>query len=266
MKLFKFLLINLTFATAANLTSFPVYAADLLDTVKTNGELKVGLEGTYPPFGYLNGDGQLDGFDVAVAKNVASRMGLKIRFITTEWTGAIAGLEVGKFDVIVNQVAITPQREQTLSFSQPYIFSAAQLIQRADDKRDFKSLNDLKSYKVGVVIGTNFASMVKTVPEIQVVTYPGESEVLRDLATGRLDAGIDDRLMLPYLIKTSNLPLRAGALLDGAKLEMGIPFRKGNPQFAKAIDEAIGSMKRDGTLRKLSIQWFGTDTSQPIMQ
>ncbi|WP_049019060.1 transporter substrate-binding domain-containing protein, partial [Burkholderia multivorans] len=78
------------------------YAADLLDTVKQAGVLKIALEGTYPPFDYRNADGQLEGFDVDVAKAVAARLGVKPQFVTTEWSGILAGLQAGKFDVIVN--------------------------------------------------------------------------------------------------------------------------------------------------------------------
>ncbi|GAB3629114.1 cysteine ABC transporter substrate-binding protein [Pandoraea terrae] len=262
----KLLLQSALVATVLNLTAPAVHAEDLLDTVKASGVLKVALEGTYPPFGYRNSDGQLDGFDVAVAKAVANKMGLKVQFVATEWSGIIAGLQAGKFDVIVNQVSITPQRQQALDFTQPYVYSAAQVIQRDNDKREFKSLDDLKGKSVGVTLGSNFAELAKATPGVVVQTYPGTPENLRDLAAGRVDAGINDRLMLPYLIKNSHLPLRTGALLQGTKLEMGIPFRKGNPKFAKAIDDAVSALKQDGTLRNLSIQWFGTDTSKPIAQ
>jgi cystine transport system substrate-binding protein len=174
-------------------------------------------------------------------------------------------LQAGKFDVIVNQVTITPQRKEALDFSQPYTFSAAQLIQRADDKRDIKSLEEFKGEKkLGVTLGTNYDQMARAVPGINVQTYPGAPEKLRDLADRRIDATIDDRLMLPYVIKTSQLPLRPGEVLKGADQEMGIPFRKGNPKFEKAINDALTSLTQDGTMKKISMHWFGTDVTQPI--
>jgi len=266
MKPLKLLLQGAMVATILNFTAPAVHAEDLLDTVKASGVLRVGLEGTYPPFGYRNSEGQLDGFDVAVAKAVADKMGVKAQFVTTEWSGIIAGLQAGKFDVIVNQVSMTPARRQALDFTQPYVYSAVQVLQRSDDKREFKSLEELKGKSVGVTLGSNYAELAKSVPGIQVQTYPGPPENLRDLAAGRIDAALNDRLMLPYLIKNANLPLRNGALLAGTKLEMGIPFRKGNPRFAKAIDDALNALQQDGTLRKLSIQWLGTDASKPIAQ
>ncbi|EDT03952.1 transporter substrate-binding domain-containing protein [Burkholderia ambifaria] len=242
------------------------HAADLLDTVKQAGVLKIALEGTYPPFDYRNAEGQLEGFDVDVAKAVAARLGVKPQFVTTEWSGILAGLQAGKFDVIVNQVAITPSRQQALDFSMPYVYSSAQLLQRQNDTRAFKSLDELKGKKVGVTMGSNYVDLVKTVPAIDLQVYPGTPENLRDLAAGRIDAAVNDRLMLSYLIKNSHLPLRPGSVLAGGEDRMGIPFRKGNPKFAKAIDDAVASLQQDGTLKKISMQWFGTDTTRPVAQ
>ena len=144
MKLSKLLLTGVLAVLPLGLTAVAARAEDLLDSVKQAGVLKIGLEGTYPPFDYRNSDGQLEGFDVDVAKAIAARLGVKPEFVPTEWSGIIAALQAGKFDVIVNQVTITPQRQQALDFSQPYTYSAAQLIQRADDKREFKSLEEFK--------------------------------------------------------------------------------------------------------------------------
>ncbi|HTR11536.1 MAG TPA: transporter substrate-binding domain-containing protein [Paraburkholderia sp.] len=265
MKLSKFLLTSALAVSALGFTAVAAHAEDLLDSVKQSGVLRIGLEGTYPPFDSRDASGQLVGFDVDVAKAVAAKLGVKPEFIPTEWSGIIAALQAGKFDVIVNQVTITPQRQQALDFSQPYTYSAAQLIQRADDKREFKALDEFKGdNKLGVTLGTNYDQMARAVPGINVQTYPGAPEKLRDLAAKRIDATMDDRLMLPYIIKTSQLPLRAGAVLKGADQEMAIPFRKGNPKFAKALDDALTSLKQDGTLKKISMHWFGQDVTQPI--
>ncbi|MDR2991989.1 MAG: transporter substrate-binding domain-containing protein [Burkholderiaceae bacterium] len=264
MKFLNRLIQPLLFIAALGLTAGAAQAGDLLDAVKSAGVLKVGMEGTYPPFNSRNSDGQLVGFDVDVVKAIAARLGVKPVFVTTEFSGIIAGLQAGKFDVIANQITITPERKQALDFSQPYTYSAAQLIQRADDKREFTALTDFTGdKKIGVTLGTNYDQMARAVPGINVNTYPGAPEKLRDLISKRIDATLDDRLMVPYIIKTSNLPLRPGATLKGANQEMGIPFRKGNPKFAKAINDAFDAMRQDGTLRKISMQWFGADVTQP---
>ncbi|TWG82655.1 amino acid ABC transporter substrate-binding protein (PAAT family) [Cupriavidus gilardii J11] len=250
-------------ATAMAAASVAAHAADLLDNVKQAGVLKIGLEGTYPPFGYRGANNQLEGFDVDVARAVAAKLGVKPEFVTTEWSGIIAGLQAGKFDIIVNQVSVTPQRKQVLDFSKPYVYSAAQLIQRKDDKREFKSLEDLKGKRLGVSLGSNYNELAKSVPGIDVKTYPGAPEYLRDLAAQRVDAALNDRLMVQYLIKTANLPLRPGAVVKGGEAEVAIPFRKDNPKFAQALDRALDDLRKDGTLTRLSVKWFGSDVTKP---
>ncbi|KGX36340.1 transporter substrate-binding domain-containing protein [Burkholderia pseudomallei] len=266
MKAFKPMFTSALVAALLGVAAASAHAADLLDSVKQAGVLKIALEGTYPPFDYRNGDGQLEGFDVDVAKEVAARLGVKPQFVTTEWSGILAGLQAGKFDVIVNQVGITPARRQALDFSQPYVYSAAQLIQRADDKHDYGAPGALQGKRIGVTLGTNFADLAKTLQGLDVKTYPGAPEKLRDVAAGRIDVSMDDRLMLPYLIKNAHMPLRPGATINGGETQMGIPFRKGNPKFAKALDDALASMRADGTLKKISVHWFGVDTSVPSAQ
>ncbi|MEZ0604557.1 cystine ABC transporter substrate-binding protein [Paraburkholderia sp. IW21] len=247
----------------ASFTAVAAHADDLLDQVKQRGTLRIGMEGTFPPFNSKAPSGELVGYDVDVAKAVAAKLGVKPEFVTTEWSGIIAGLQAGKFDVIVNQVGITDARKQVLDFSPAYTYSAAQLIQRKDDTRQFKSLDDLKGKKLGVGLGTNYMDMAKSVPGIDVKTYPGAPEYLRDLAAGRLDAALNDRLMLAYLMKNSQLPLRTGASV-GTGNPSGIPFRKGNPKFAKSIDEAMTQLEADGTFTKISDKWFGIDVSKPV--
>lgn len=240
------------------------HAEDLLDQVKARGTLRIGLEGTFPPFNSKDTKtGELVGFDVDIAKAVAAKLSVKPEFITTEWSGIIAGLQAGKFDVIVNQVGVTDARKQVLDFSPAYTYSGAELIQRKSDDRPFKSLEDLKGHKLGVGLGTNYMDMAKSVPGIDVKTYPGAPEYLRDLAEKRLDAALNDRLMVAYLLKQTNLPLRAGAMV-GTGNPSAIPFKKGNPKFEKAIDDAMTQLEADGTFAKISDKWFGIDVTKPV--
>jgi L-cystine transport system substrate-binding protein len=248
-------------ACAASFSS----AADLLDDVRSSGVLKVAMEGTYPPFDYRNKSGELEGFDVDVAKALAERLKVKPQFITTEWAGILGGLQASKFDVIINQVTITPARQKALDFSQPYVYSSVQFLQRKNDDREFKSLSDLDGKKVGVTVGSVFVDFMKSVPGAQVRTYSGTPEALSDLASGRVDAVLNDRLMNPYLIKTSGLPLRVGASLPDGTQEIAIPFRKDNPKFAEAVNVALNEMRQDGTLQQIAIKWFGADTTTPVV-
>lgn len=240
-----------------------VHAADLLTDAKARGTLRIAMEGTYPPFNFKDPKtGQLAGYDVDVARLVAGKLGLKPEFVTTEWAAILAGLAAGKYDVIVSQVGITPRREQAFDFSRPYTYSFPQLIVRKNDRVQYTSLNELKGKKVGVGQGSVFEQQVKAVPGVEVKSYPAAPENLQDLAFGRIDAALNDSLMVAYLLKQSPLPIKAGPRI-GAPERMGIPFRKGNPQFKVAVDKILADAAADGSLKAISLKWFGTDASRP---
>ena len=255
------LLNTLTSSLAALLLMSSVAHAELLDTVKQRGTLRIAVEGTYPPFNFKE-KGQLAGFEVELAKALASKMGVKAEFSTGEWSAMLAGLQANKFDVVINQVGITDKRREAFDFSEPYTFSSPQLIVRKNEKREFKTLADLKGKKLGLGQGTNFGDLAKAVGGIDVRTYPGSPEYLQDLALGRIDAALNDSLLIPYIVKQTKLPLKAGAPV-GAVERSGIPFAKGNPQFKAAIDKALADIKADGSFAKISIKWFERDVSKP---
>lgn len=244
-------------------TTLPAHAADLLATAKGRGTLKIALEGTYPPFNFKDQKtGQLAGYDVEVAKLVAARLGLKPEFVSTEWSAILAGLAAGRYDVIISQVGISPKREQTFDFSIPYTYSNPQLIVRKNDSTRYASLADLKGKKLGVGQGTVFEQQAKAVPGILVKSYPAAPENLQDLAFGRIDAALNDSLMVAYLLKNSPLPIQAGARV-GAPERMGIAFQKGSPQFKAALDKVLAEAGADGSLKVISLKWFGSDVSRP---
>jgi cystine transport system substrate-binding protein len=251
----------LTIACLLNMTS--AAAADLLDTVKARGTLRVAVEGTYPPFNFKQaGSNELTGFDVDVAKLLAAKLGVKAEFVATEWSGILAGLAAGKYDVIVNQVGVTAERQKSFDFSDPYTISSPQLIVNRNDKRVFNQLEDLKGKKLGVGQGSNYEQKAKAVSGVEVKSYPGAPEYLQDLAAGRIDAALNDSLMVSYLLKTSNLPLKAGAPV-GEVEKMAIPFQKGNPEFKAALNKALASAIADGSFKQVSVKWFGVDLSKP---
>jgi len=247
---------------AAPLSAF---AADLLTNAKSRGTLTVAMEGTYPPFNFKDQKtGELAGYDVDVARLVAAKLGLKAQFVTTEWSAILAGLAAGRYDVIISQVGITPKRALAFDFSVPYTYSSAQLIVRKNDTARYAMLADLKGKRVGVGQGSVFEQQVKAVPGIAVKSYPAAPENLQDLAAGRIDAALNDSLMVSYLLKNSRLPIQAGARV-GAVERMGVAFKKGNPQFKTALDKVLADALADGSLKAISSKWFGSDVSRPAV-
>jgi cystine transport system substrate-binding protein len=245
------------FAILLAVVALQANAADLLQTVKARGTLKVAMEGVYPPFNFKDKSGELAGYDVDVARLVAGKLGLKPQFVTTEWASILAGLASNKYDVIVSQVGINPKREQAFDFSSPYIYSSPMLIVRKDDKNNWTALEQLKGKRVGAGQGSVYEMQLKAVPGIDVKGYPAAPENLTDLALGRIDAALNDSLMTAYLLKTTKLPIKADA---GER--MGIPFQKGNPEFKAALNKALAEAAADGSLKAISMKWFGIDVSK----
>lgn len=234
----------------------------LLQTIQDRGALKVGLEGTYPPFNYQNEAGELVGFEVDFARALADRLGVKAEFVPTKWDGMLAGLETARFDVVINQVTITPERRRKYDFSEPYTVSGMQIIVRRDMQDEIDSPQDLAGRRVGVGLGTNYEQWLEeNVPQAQVETYQDDPSKLQDLRVGRIDAVINDKLMVGFLMEKSDGRIVAAGE-PFATQRIGVALRKGNPQLLEAINQAIVELRDSGRLAEISNQWFGVDVTR----
>lgn len=237
-------------------------STDELQQIKKAGTIRIGLMGTYAPYNFMNDKHQVDGFDADVAKEVAERLGVKVEFITGEFSGLIEGLRQGKYDALVSQVTITDDRKKTMDFSKPYINNNVNVIVK-NTNTTIKSVNDFKGKKIGVGLGTNDEKYLRDVvlPEVgqfDIRTYNDVITSLTDLNAGRIDATINNVFAIKPLveknhfnIKTVGEPLKT----DSA----GIAIRKNNPELLKAINKALDDMKDDGTFNTIFHKWFGVD-------
>ena len=244
------------------LASLPA-AADSLAGIKQRGTLRVGLEGTYAPFGYQDEKGDLVGFDVDVARAVAGKMGLKAEFLPGKWEGILAALETGRFDVVVNQVTISDERRKAYDFSRPYTFSGLQILVRKDRARDITGPDDLAGKRVGVLLGTNHEQWLKDhAPKAAIRTYDEDATRNQDLLVGRIDAILNDRLIVGSVTKIygGNL-VASGPMLSDTR--QAIAVGKGNADLVAALDQALAALAADGTLKTISEKWFSTDVTHP---
>ena len=106
---------------------------DLLSKIKSEGKIQIGTEGTYAPYTFHDKSGKLTGFDVEIAEEVSKRLGVKPEFVETKWDGMFAGLDAKRFDMVVNEVGINPDRQKKYDFSNSYIVSKAVLIVNSAD-------------------------------------------------------------------------------------------------------------------------------------
>jgi ABC-type amino acid transport substrate-binding protein len=215
------------------------------------------LSGKYPPFNFVNDQGQLDGFDVEMGRALAQRSGLSGQPLATAWDGIIAGLLANKYDAIIGSMAITAKRQEAVNFTQPYYRSGAQLFTRQDS--DLRGVADLKGKKVGVTLGTTYEAWVReNMPSVQVVTYKGVPEMMLEMGNRRIDGFITDKLVGLIAIKDKKAPMRMVGDLLYPEL-IGIAVNKNNPQLLDALNQALAAMQSDGSYAALSQKWFGAD-------
>lgn len=237
----------------------PQTDAGAWERIKASGVLRIGLEGTYPPFNFQDEGGQLAGFEVDFAKALAAQMGLKPEFRPAPFAGLLGALESGRVDVVINQITITPERQAKYDFSEPYTVSGIQII-KLKNKPGLEKPEDLAGKKVGVGLGTNYEQWVRTnVPKADVRTYDDDPTKYQDLRAGRIDAVLNDRLVAADFIKTSPDFVASGPPF--AAQGSGVAMKK-DPGLKVIVDQAIAALRAKGELSAISQRWFGADVTR----
>ena len=242
------------------LAAGPALADPALDRVKAAGTLRVGTEGTYPPFTFHDSSGELTGFDVDLAREIAKRLGVKAAFLEGKWDGLIAGVDAGRYDAVINEVGITDARKAKYDFSEPYIVSKAALIVRGDDPA-IKDFPDLKGKTAAQSLTSNFGQLA-TKYGAQLVGTDGFDQSIALVLQRRADATINDSLSyLDFHKHKPDADVKIVALQPDADAS-GVLLPKGSPDLVAAVNKAIDGMKADGTYAALSDKYFGADVSK----
>ncbi|WP_320046009.1 amino acid ABC transporter substrate-binding protein [uncultured Ilyobacter sp.] len=238
-------------------------STDSYDKIKEQGKFIVGLDDTFAPMGFRDENGEIVGFDIDLAKEVASRMGVEAEFSPREWSSIVFELKSGNIDMVWNGMTITPERQEQIAFSEPY-FANDQIIMTLSDN-SIQTAEDLKGKIIGVQLGSSSYTLVmnnpisKNVSEIK--KYATNAEALMDLEAKRIDAVVIDVIVGEYY--AAKKETREGKdifkSLDKAlgKEEFGIGLRKEDKKLKKEIDRILGEMKKDGTFDKIHDKWFG---------
>lgn len=222
--------------------------------------IRVGMSGGYFPFTFTEQD-VLQGFEVDFLNAVGEEIGRPVEFVTMSFSGLIGALEAGRIDTVANQITITPEREETFVFTQPYVIDGAQIVVQEGNPEGIQGPEDLSGRAVAVNLGSNFEDLLRELPnagEIDIRTY--ESNLEQDTALGRVDAFVMDRVSSALTIQESELPLElAGEPFS--EIRNALPFRDDEEGRAlrDEVDAAITTLKEDGTLVEISEKWFGTD-------
>ncbi len=245
--------------------------ADIFDDIKKKGEMVVGMEVAYVPYEFFK-DGEVMGYDVDLTRRFAEKLGVKVKFVDTEWAGIIPALLANKFDVIISGMTITAERAQKVNFSMPYAEATSVVLARADDD-SIKTAEDLAGKRVGAQLGSAADKVAKKFEDaIKAKGKPGYSdyklydhypEAYVDLTNKRIDGVVNALSSLQIVIKETPGKYKTVTGVQDIKAYFGMAFRLDDKKMLAFVNEQLGEMKKNGELDKLQIKWFGSTTETP---
>lgn len=230
-------------------------------------ELRFGVDPTFPPFESKAADGSLQGFDIDMGNAICQQMKVKCVWVQTGYDGIIPALQARKFDAILSAMAMTDKRRQQVAFTDMLYNTPSALLTRKDSKLQ-PELASLKGKTIGVAQGTTQEGFAQTMwgsKGVQVVSYPNQSEIYPDLASGRLDGTFTNAAAAESgFLKT---PQGAEYHIAGKPLYdpkyfgegVGIGLRKDDGARIAKINEAIAELHKNGTYDRLAKQYFSFD-------
>ena len=232
--------------------------------------LYVGTQNDYPPFTFLDSNDQLDGFDIAFVKELDKRLdGYTIEILPLGWDNSFVALETGRIQMVVDQVAVNPVREETYLFTKPYFTAQSSIIVKKG-RTDIQNLDDLRGKTVQAFPGNSYAMIVEDYnaahsPDEQIIIrYIAGSvptaENLLGVATGKVDAVIDDPVMSHAVIKEQGLDLDViPSPVQSDPIAVALAKNDAGAELKALLDPVIDGLLADGTLKALSEKWTESD-------
>jgi polar amino acid transport system substrate-binding protein len=228
--------------------------------IVTAGEVVVANDSNYPPQSYLDPDtNEIVGFDVDVAKGMAEILGLGIKWEHPAWETIPGGLNNGRYDVSIGSMTITPERQETLAFSDPYYYTSGQVFVKKGGTQ-IAGVEDLAGKTVGVGAATTYYDYLKKESDAVVKTYTTDADAFPDLLNGNLD-----------FVMTAG-PTGQQAILEGKAMEfsgkplyyedLAMAVKLGEDDWVALLTYAVQQMHENGALTEMSKQWYnGIDLS-----
>ena len=237
-------------------------ADDLLAQIKERGSIIVAMEGTWAPWTYHDDNNDLVGYDVEVAQNIAEKLGVEVEFVEGEWDGLLAGLDAGRYDIMVNGVGVTDERAEKYNFSTPYAYNKTAVIVRGDYD-EISSMEDLKGKKTANTISSTYAAQAEAYGAT-VTPVDDLNQTIELLLSNRIDATLNAEVVFnDYKKEHPEADVKIATYSDQVE-EIAIPIRKGDDTVTllEAVNDALDEMAKDGTLTELSEKYFGMDISK----
>ena len=224
------------------------------ETKASIATLIIGTEGTYPPFSYHDDQGNLTGFDVEIATEVANRLGLKAGFLETKWDGLLAGLNTGRYEMVANQVWKNQDRDETFTLTDVYMKTNAVLV--TYEGSEITSLDSVSGKRAGHSLTSAYAEISKS-KGAEIVGIDTFTEAAENLKNRRIDYTVNDKETVAYyLAQNPDAKLMAFNMdLDMAEVVLVLP-KTVDPQRLDKINDILAEMKSDGTIDALYQKYF----------
>ena len=259
-------------------------------TVSYAGEwskIRIGTEGAYPPWNGTNAAGELEGAEIDLAADLCARMNAECELVAQDWDGMIPALEIGKFDAIMAGMSITDERKVRIDFSIGYMTEPASLSAlsgsalgtlKAPGKLNLDNMNSeakgllatiqsvLAGKTVGVQTSTTHENFLNEYMDgVDIKVYDTQQNMELDLAAGRIDAALSDKASMQAFAETgvgNRIKLIGPDLFGGSLGEgVGVGIRKADSDLRAMFNKAISEASADGSIKNISIKWFGKDIS-----
>ncbi len=227
--------------------------------------VRFAMDATYPPFESLDPSGQIVGFDKEIGDAVCAKMKVTCEFANTAWEGIIPGLLANKYDAILSSMSITEERKQQVDFTDKVYNTPPAIAVPKDSKIAGITPEDLDGVTMGAQTSTTHANYAQEkLPGVEVKIYPSPDEYKLDLTNGRLDAAIDDVVVLDAWVKSPDGAcckilgtLTPDPVIHGAGA--GIAIRKEDTELCDMFNKAIEEIRADGTYQKIKEKYFPFD-------
>jgi polar amino acid transport system substrate-binding protein len=213
--------------------------------------IRMGTEGAYPPYNFINDNGEVDGFERVLGDELCARAGLTCEWVTNEWDSIIPNLTSGNYDTIIAGMSITAERDEVIDFTQDYIPPTPSIYVALSDDADLAG---------GVIAAQTNTIQSGYIAEsgATLLEYATPDETVAAVRNGEADAVFADADFLQDIVaEDSDLMVVGDPVSLGGGVGMGL--RETDGELRAMFDAAITSMKEDGTLNALLVEWFGDD-------
>lgn len=259
----KIMLALLTFVTL-----FSVSKTTLAQEINKDDGVVIGFDDTFAPFGFKNNDGDYVGFDIELAEEILGRLEVEYTFQPIDWSMKETELNTNNIDMIWNGYSVTPQREEVVLFSDPYIQNRQVIIVKADSeiqsKADFAGkMMATQEQSASLEAIMNDSEFAAALDGGQPVTYPTFVEVFSDLDNGRVEGIVVDELLATYFLEQNGSADEYRILEDNfGEEDYAVGFRKTDEAFVAEFNETLAEIIEDGTFDEIKSNWFSEIESE----